>query len=565
MDEGADAAAADAACSADRWLSVAESLVPAALDKARSTTGFSARWKLIVSRLECVCPCLSDLSGHPCFHRNALCREQLQAVCATLTEAVELADLFRSRDWQQSLGKLHMQSRLDSLVARLDLNLRDCAHLVKSGVLGDVAPPSSVAANVNDAEAGSLRVRELLARLQIGHAQAKHRAAEGLLEAMTEDEKSVLAVLGRTDISALVQLLAPAAAPKTREKAAAVVCALVESGSCESLLLSEGVLPPLIRLAESGGPVGREKAVVSLQRLSMSAETSRSIVGHDGVPPLIEICHIGDSTSQSAAAGTLKNLSSVPEVRQTLAEEGIIGLMINLLDRGIVPGSKEHAAECLQNLTSSNESLRRCAVSEGVIGSLLAYLDGPLPQESAVAALRNLVSSVTTDTLIKLGLLPRLQHVLKDGSPGAQQAAASIICKISSSTEVKRSIGECGCIPLLFDLLGAKAAAATREVAAQGIASLMGCPQNCREAKRDERSVPSLVRLLDPSAPRNATRKHVVSCLLALSSSKRCRKSMVSCGAVGYLKKLPETDVPGVRKLIERLERGKLRSLFSRK
>lgn len=40
---------------------------------------------------------------------------------------------------------------------------------------------------------------------------------------------------------------------------------------------------------------------------------------------------------------------------------------------------------------------------------------------------------------------------------------------------------------------------------------------------------------------------------------------MVSCGAVGYLKKLSEMEVPGSKKLLERIEKGKLKSFFSRK
>ena len=70
----------------------------------------------------------------------------------------------------------------------------------------------------------------------------------------------------------------------------------------------------------------------------MSAETARAIVGHSGVRPLVELCQIGDSVSQAAAACTLKNISAVPEVRQALAEEGIVRVMINLLNCGILFG-----------------------------------------------------------------------------------------------------------------------------------------------------------------------------------------------------------------------------------
>uniref|UniRef100_A0A0A9CQW8 Uncharacterized protein n=1 Tax=Arundo donax TaxID=35708 RepID=A0A0A9CQW8_ARUDO len=450
------------------------------------------------------------------------------------------------------------------MAGKLDLNLRDCALLVKTGVLSDASgpsPPAEATAGTAPSMAQAV-VRELLARLQIGHTEAKNRAVDGLLEALRKDERSVLSVLGRANVSAMVQLLT-ASAPMIREKAATVICQIAESGACEGLLVPEDVLPPLIRLAESGSLVGREKAAVTLQRLSMSPDTARAIVGHGGAGPLIEICQTGDSVSQAAAAGALKNLSAVPEVRQALANEGIVRVMVTLLDCGAVLGSKEYAAECLQNLTSSNDCLRRAVVSEGGLRNLLLYLDGPLPQESAVSALRNLVGSVSLDSLVSLGVLPRLVHVLRVGSIGAQQAAAAAICRISCSGDMKRVVGEHGCMPLLVRMLEAKSNGA-REVAAQAVASLVSYPPNAREVKKDEKSVPSLVQLLDPS-PVNTAKKYAIACLLSLSSTKRCKKLMISHGAIGYLKKLSDMDVAGAKNLLERLERGRLRSLFSSK
>ncbi|KAL6965109.1 hypothetical protein U1Q18_036163 [Sarracenia purpurea var. burkii] len=559
--------------SADEWLLRVQDLVPAAIEKAREVKGFPGRWKMIISKLDQIPSRLSDLSSHPCFSKNALCKEQLQAISKTLNESIELADLCAKEKYQ---GKLRMQSDLDALSGKLDLNLRDCGLLIKTGVLSDLtlsysscsslaltnSSSSSSSSKPEGIVHGSSSIRELLARLQIGHLESKHRALDHLIEVLKEDEKTVLAVLGRSNVGALVHLLT-ATSPKIREKTAAVICSLAESGSVENWLVSEGVLPPLIRLVESGSSVGKEKATISLQRLSMSPETGRSIVGHGGIRPLIEICRAGDSVSQAAAACALKNISAIPEVRQVLAEEGIIRVMINLIDYGILLGSKEYAAECLQNLTSSNENLRRSVVSEGGIRSLLAYLDGPLPQESAVGALRNLVGSVSFDVLVSSGFLPRLLHVLRSGSPGAQQAAASAICLICSSTEVKKMVCESGCIPLLVKMLEAKTNGA-REVAAQAISSLISLSQSRREVKRDDKSVPNLVQLLDPN-PQNSAKKYAVSCLSALSSSKKCRKLMISYGAIGYLKKLTEMEIPGAKKLLERLERGKLRSLFTRK
>ncbi|KAK9103424.1 hypothetical protein Sjap_020678 [Stephania japonica] len=544
--------------SAEDWLFHAQELVPVVINKAREAKGFTGRWRAIILKSEQIPARLSDLSSHPFFSKNMLCKEQLQTVSNTLSEAIELAEQCIEEKYG---GKLQMQSDLDALHAKLDLNLRDCGLLIKTGVLGEATLPVNTAVqSVDQEDASNWNIRELLARLQIGHLEAKHRALDSLVEAMKDDEKNVLAVLGRSNISALVQLLT-ATSPRIREKTVTVICSLAESGTCENLLVSEGVLPPLIRLIESGSTVGKEKAAISLQRLSMSAETARSIVGHGGVNPLIEMCRTGESVSQAAAAGTLKNLSAVAEVRQNLAEEGIVKVMINLLDSGLLLGSKEYAAECLQNLTASNDNLRRAVISDGGVGSLLTYLDGPLPQESAVGALRNLVGLVPIEVLLSSNLLPRLAHVLKSGSLGAQQAAASAICKICSSTDIKKFVAEAGCIPLLVNMLAAKTNGA-REVAAQALSSLMSLSQNSREVKRDEKSVPNLVQLLDPS-PHNTGKKYAVSCLLSLSSSKKCKKLMISYGAIGYLKKLSEMEIPGAKKLLERLERGKLRSLFS--
>ncbi|CAF2094486.1 unnamed protein product [Brassica napus] len=533
----------------EELLQQALELIPIALSKAKTAKGFTTRWRVIISRLEKIPTCLSDLSSHPCFSKNTLCREQLQAVLQTLQESIALCVQ------EKQEGKLKTQSDLDSLSSKLDLALKDCGLLMKTGVLSEVAPQQKQLQE--DSETFS--VRELLARLQIGHLESKRKALETLIEVMKNDENAVITALGRTNVASLVQLLASAS---VRENAVTVISSLAESGGGESWLVSENALPPLIRLLESGTPLAKEKAVISLQRLSFSSETSRAIVGHGGVPPLIEICRTGDSVSQAASACTLKNISSVPEVRQFLAEEGTIKTMINVLSCGILLGAKEYAAECLQNLTASNEALRRSVVKENGVQTLLAYLDGPLPQESGVAAIRNLVNSVPNESYEMI--VSSLVHVLRAGSVGAQQAAASTICRMATtSNESKRMIGESGVIPLLVRMLEAKGGGA-REVAAQAIASLVTVPRNCREVKRDEKSVTSLVTLLEPS-PGNSAKKYAVSCLAAMCSSSKCRKLMVSHGAVGYLKKLAEMEVPGSKKLLERIEKGKLKSFFSRK
>ncbi|CAM0870436.1 unnamed protein product [Alopecurus aequalis] len=547
---------------AEELLARVSGMVPAALSGATTAVGFPGRWKAISKKLGTLPAHLSDLSSHPCFARNALCRELLQSVAATLADSAELAAQ------PPGAGKLLMQSAIDALAGRLDVNLRDCSLLVRTGVLSDAS--TAVPTTTTIPAAAQADVRELLARLQIGHGDAKGRAVEGLLDALDRDDKSVVSALGRANVAALVQLLT-APAPAVREKAAAVVCRLAESGTCEGMLVSEGALPPLIRLAECG-LAGREKAVVALRRLSASPEAARAVAAHGGARTLVEICRPqGDSVSQSAAAGALRNLSASPEAHHALADEGIVPVMVGLLNSGaVLAGAKEHAAECLRNLTSDTggDIFRHAVASDGALRSLLLYLDAPSPQESAVIALRNVVGAVSPDALVSLGVLPRLAHALRAGTTGAQLAAAEAIWKISSGgggsgRDMKRLVGEHGCVPLLVRMLEAKSSG-TREVAAQALASLAAHPGNAREVRRDERSVPSLVQLLDPS-PGNTAKTHAIACLLALSSAKRCKRLMISHGAIGYLKKLTDMEVTGAGMLLERLEeRGTLRSIFSK-
>lgn len=501
--------------SVEEWLSRVNSLIPSVLSKAKTVKKFTGRWKTIISKIEQIPACLSDLSSHPCFSKNKLCNEQLQSVAKTLSEVIELAEQCSTDKYE---GKLRMQSDLDSLSGKLDLNLRDCGVLIKTGVLGEATLPLYISSSSETPKISSLK--ELLARLQIGHLESKHNALESLLGAMQEDEKMVLMpLIGRANVAALVQLLT-ATSTRIREKAVNLISVLAESGHCDEWLISEGVLPPLVRLIESGSLETKEKAAIAIQRLSMTEENAREIAGHGGITPLIDLCKTGDSVSQAASAAALKNMSAVSELRQLLAEEGIIRVSIDLLNHGILLGSREHMAECLQNLTAASDALREAIVSEGGVPSLLAYLDGPLPQQPAVTALRNLIPSVNPEIWVALNLLPRLRHVLKSGSLGAQQAAASAICRFACSPETKRLVGESGCIPEIVKLLESKSNGC-REAAAQAIAGLVAEGRIRRELKKDGKSVlTNLVMLLD-SNPGNTAKKYAVAGLLGMSGSEK--------------------------------------------
>ncbi|KAJ4979138.1 hypothetical protein NE237_009918 [Protea cynaroides] len=150
----------------------------------------------------------------------------------------------------------------DSLSAKLDLNLRDCGLLIKTGVLGEATLPSALAhSSAKPKATTNSKMRELLACLQIGHLDAKHRTLDSLVKVIKKMRR-LLSVLGLRNILALVQLIT-ATSPRSREKTVTIICSLPKSGSCEILLVFEGMLPSLIKLVESGSVVGKEKAMIS--------------------------------------------------------------------------------------------------------------------------------------------------------------------------------------------------------------------------------------------------------------------------------------------------------------
>ncbi|GJN04916.1 hypothetical protein PR202_ga22500 [Eleusine coracana subsp. coracana] len=509
-------------------------MVPAALDAVRAAAGFLGRWKAIVANLEKLWACLPILSSHLGqleTYDNALCRELLQSVAETLAVTTDIAGRCRA---PLTAGKLQLRSSIDAMAVRLDVNLRDCELLAK---IGELYNDASSSPPLDDTSTCVQELPRLLAWLQMSHTEAKNLALDGLLQALHQDEKSVVSILDDANVSAMVQLLTASWPMVVREKAATMVCHVAGS-CCKDLLVSQGALVPLIRLAGSSSVVGRQKAAVALHHLSSTSYSAAWVVmSHGGIRPLVEMCRQkrGDSVSQSAAAGTLRNISVASDFRQALADHGTVRVMVDLLGRDdAVLESKEHAAQCLRNLTAgyNGDELPQAVLSEGALRALLLYLgDNDNTHEAAVYAIHNLVRVISTSS--------------------------------EGDTTMKRLAGEQGCVPLLVRTMLEHESKDAREVAVEMLASLATYPPNAKEMNKDDKCVAGLVQLLDPIRYSTAN-KYAIQCLLSLASTnKRCRKLMVSHGANGHLRRLSDLNVQGATELLHRLEGGRLRSLFS--
>ncbi|KAJ7565894.1 hypothetical protein O6H91_02G079700 [Diphasiastrum complanatum] len=531
-----------------------------AVVEAVEVKSFVGRWKVIKTRLELLSLQLAELADAPCFKEHALSTELLESVVSSLKEARELAKLCTDLTYG---GKLQMQSNLDSLATKLNLYFRDCQLMIKSGMLRENAPVLSKSSSGAAKEAVKWSVNDLLARLQIGSVDSKIKALTTLIVLMNEDDKIIIMVAAQGGIPPLVRLL-DASIPVMREKAAVAICSLATVDNFEQRLLMEGALAPMVRLLESGSALANEKAAMTLQCLTHILDYGRYVASHGGIPALLETCRTGTPGAQAAAAGSLRNLSLIPEIRECMSEEGAISVLLYLISSGTAL-CREHAAATLQNLSQNSEYWQQLIVSQGGISPLLRFLDvsdDPVGQEVGIGVLRNVAaSSANIETLLSEGIVQQLAGFLVNSSHMVQEAAAAIVCSIGTSTKIRKSIAEAGCIPPLLKMLDAKTNTA-QEYAIQALSSLFLVDSNRKLFLAEKSGVADIVQLLD--SHNQITVDSAVSALNSLAGSGKCRKRMVSAGACCYLERLAGKRTLGTKKLLEQLGGGRIRSMLKK-
>ncbi|KAJ7560293.1 hypothetical protein O6H91_04G122300 [Diphasiastrum complanatum] len=548
--------------SANFRLKQAQELTILAAADVACVKSFTGRWKIIKTKLKLLPVQITELSNSAFFEENILSKELLESLVCSLEEARQLAKLCTDLTYG---GKLRMQSNLDALTMKLSLYLGDCQLMINSEMLKETAPNFSKTSQGAGKQTLKCMVKNLLARLQIGSIDSKLKALNALIELMNEDDKNVLLVASQQGASLLVRLL-EASVPVMRERAAVAVCSLLSNDYCEDHIVMEEALAPLVRLLESGSSLANEKSSVSLQCLTHTPEHARSIVSQGGIPALLTICRGGTPVAQAAAAGTLRNLCGFSEAIEIMLEAGAIPTLLHLVNSGTTD-AQEHAAAILQTVSHNSEPITRLIASEGGIVPVLRYLataDVISGQESGIGIVQNLAAFVgNIEALLCAGIVQQLPGLLTSCSPAVQQATAVIVCDLVITADTIKAIGEAGCIPPLLKMLDAKTRTA-QEYAMRALASLLPYENNLKIFLTQENGISRILELLDPLYHLAARQSAVWALTTLAGSSSKCRKQIISAGVYYSLERLAETDLPSAKKLLERLERGRLRNLFKR-
>ncbi|KAJ6309518.1 hypothetical protein OIU77_015309 [Salix suchowensis] len=103
----------------------------------------------------------------------------------------------KCQDTNLTKGKQKTQSDIDSILAKLNQNVKDCEILIKSGVLQD----GIVSGSGSKRELVRAESRNLITRLQIGSPESKNLAMDSVLSLIQEDDKNVMIVVAQGLVS----------------------------------------------------------------------------------------------------------------------------------------------------------------------------------------------------------------------------------------------------------------------------------------------------------------------------------------------------------------------------
>ncbi|XP_030451892.1 importin subunit alpha-1-like [Syzygium oleosum] len=544
-------------------------LVSSLASLSRSIKVFTVKWQLIRSKLVEISSALvvsdegDELSG------------MVQEMMVTVGECRGLAEKCMACSYG---GKLLMQSNLDMVLTKLHCHVKNLSGMRKAGPF-----PHGYAIVVSKPRFGACKedmrfyVKDLLTRMKIEEdPEIKRQALVSLHEVASEDERFVKVV---TEVGEIIHLLVSfldSLEIEVQEEAARMLSVVAGFESCRDVVISAGIVAPLVRVLEWGGDVGKELSARSLLKLTANSENAWRVAAHGGVTALLRICSSSTDFSKAelicSACGVLQNLAGVLEIKRFMLEEGVISVLLRLA------GAKDETVqissiEFLQDFVSGDEFLRRMVVEEGGLHALMRLLN-PLSSSSssskalevAFRAIEDLCFSSETGVkmLLKHGFVEVLVRFLRDREASVQELAFKAAFKLTktSSDDAKRALGDAGFMPEIVRFLGAKSHR-VGEMAADALSSMVSIPRNRKRFAQDEQNMELLMHLLETEADHWGGRKFLLSALMSLTSCGSGRKKIANSGYLRTIEKLAEDEVSDAKRLVRKLSTNKFRSMLS--
>jgi hypothetical protein len=251
-------------------------------------------------------------------------------------------------------------------------------------------------------------------------------------------------------------------------------------------ITAAGCVPPLVACLKSQSPtLLAHQAAQALGGLSTNPESAAAIMEAGGVRHVVPLLRSSSCNAQSAALVVLNSLSvhtsAAMAQRLKIAAEGgtMLAALLHLVNSPVANVQYE-AANVLANIVVSKENAAVVTAAGGVraLLPLLAHRSSADVQAAAAAALAGL--SVIDENKVVIsasaGTIATLTAMLTSPSVRVQGNAAHVLGNLAVNASIRVAIAAAGAIPVLVDLLRARATYGTlvdvRERAAAALQNL---------------------------------------------------------------------------------------------
>ncbi|XP_042519399.1 vacuolar protein 8-like isoform X1 [Macadamia integrifolia] len=553
-------------CTGESNLRKAIQRISSLISLSHSIKVFPVKWQLIRKKLEELNSGLT--AAEKCdLGENSKFSELIPSIEMTLNDCNDLAR--RCVDLSYS-GKLLMQSDLDMICVKFQLNIKNLAGIYTAGILTNalVVSKPGIGACRDDMK---FYVRDLLTRLKIGDFEMKSHALVALNEVVSEDEKCVRIVIETGEIISLLVNFLEFPEIGIQEESAKAISVVAGFDTCRNLLVGAGIIAPLIRVLEGGTDLGKERAARALQKLTENSENAWSVSAQGGVTALLKLCTSGNEKGGEfvvPACGVLRNLAGVEEIKRFMVEEGAVSCFITLV-RSKDEASQISGIELLQIIASRDESVRQMIIRGGGIQILVRVMDpkssfSSKARETALRAIESLCfsSMSSLNILINCGFLDQLLYILRNGEVSVQELSVKVALRLSRTTEnTNKSMGDAGFMPEFVRLLDMKSFE-FREMAAEVLCNMVCIPRNRKRFMQENTNVEQILQLLDPEEVKSGN-KFLLSILMSLTSCNSARRKIMKSGYVKNLEKLAEAEDIEAKKILRKLSTNRFRSILS--
>ncbi|KAF5820776.1 putative armadillo-like helical protein [Helianthus annuus] len=286
---------------------------------------FSSKWALIRNKLNNIISILAVIP--PEIQDSADC-SLLNDVVQSVEETTQLVHKCIELSYT---GKLLMQSDLDIICEKFNAHIKSLCELSSF----DCFSPSAIVVSrpATSASNDDLKfyINDQFSRFKIGNFEMKKQALICFNEVIQEDDRWLKIAM---EVEGFVHVLVGFLSSKdlgVQEEVLKSLDMICGFELYKGVLLSIGVVAPLIRVLECGSELSKSLSTRCLMKCTAESENAWSVSAHGGVTSLLRIS-AGECESSGElvglACGVLKNLVGVDEIKRFVVEDGALQIFV---------------------------------------------------------------------------------------------------------------------------------------------------------------------------------------------------------------------------------------------